>query len=111
MKRSNVCKSWTGEAGGCAWLGCLAAGNGFPSLRVTVLIEENAVPDTAGIAGEELVVPYLRARLEPLQSLWIAEPMHKFVLIDATDTRLKIFHLWVMPTGRYEKTEEGQGRQ
>jgi hypothetical protein len=80
-------------------------------LRVPVLIKENAVPDTAGIAGEELVVPYLRARPEPLQSLWIAEPMHKFVLVHETDTRLKIFHLWVVPTGGYEKAEDGQGRQ
>lgn len=53
----------------------------FPSLRVPVLIEEDAVPDTARIAGEELEVPHLRARSEPLQSLRISEQTDQFILV------------------------------
>jgi hypothetical protein len=90
---------------------CLTAGDVFPSLRLPVLIEEDAVSDTARMAGEELEVPRLRARSESLQSLWISEPTNQFILVHATDARLEIFDLWLMPTGHYEETEEGQGKQ
>jgi hypothetical protein len=88
---------------------CLAADDVFPSLRLPVLIEEDAVSDTARMAGEELEVPRLRARSESLQSLGISEPMDQFILVHATDARLEIFDLWLMPTRRYEEAEEGQG--
>ncbi|MGE0470479.1 MAG: hypothetical protein AB7L09_17705 [Nitrospira sp.] len=60
---------------------CLPAGDVFPSLRVPVFIEEDAVPDTARMAGEELEVPHLRTRSEPLQALRISEETDQFVLV------------------------------
>jgi len=74
-----------------------------------VFIEEDTVSDTAGITREEFEVPYLRSRPKPLQSLWISEPMHEFVLAHATDARLELFDVWLMPTRSYEETKKGQG--
>ncbi len=111
-KRSNVCKSRAEETGKSA-VGqkCLAAGNGFPSLRVPVLIEEYAVSDTARMTGEELEVPGLRSCSEPLQSLRIAEPTDQLILVHVSDARLEIRHVWSVPTGRHEEAEDDHGEQ
>lgn len=63
------------------------------------------------MTGEELVVPRLRARSEPLESLRISESMDQFILVHVTDARFEIFHVRVVSTRRYENAEEGQGSQ
>lgn len=89
--------------------GRLAARNRFPSLRLPVLIEKDPIGNAAGVAGEELIVPYLRSRFETFETLRIAKQTYQFILVQVANAGLESLYTRMMLARSRKSGEKNEG--
>lgn len=111
--RGRLCDNQFRRSGGCfhaLWAGPAEAllvgpaGLRVPACGTPVIIKVDAVPDTAGIAREEFVIPCFVAGRQFLQALGVAEPADQLILRECADTVLELIDPGM--TARQEREQE-----